>query len=615
MIGERIAGRYELVARLGSGGSSSVWVARDRRTGDDVALKLLDVDRLDGASAAAARFEREARLLGGIASPHIVRLLDHGAYRGRPYLVMPLLDAEDLRTILRRRGPLPPREAIGIAAQVADGLAAAHAHRVVHRDLKPANVLLDPSGRVTLIDFGIARSLLDPGITAPGRVLGTGEYVSPEQAVGDALDARSDLYALGVLLFELVAGHAPFRGQGFADVAAKHVRSPAPSLAAAAPGTPRALVTLVSQLLAKRADERPRDAASVRERLDAIARGLDGDEASTGDGEVDLAPARPLVGVAAAAGAGPQWSAGGGDDDPGLAPWEDPTPNDLGPLPDPEPAVARRAAQPPPASSRRGGGPPVLPASAATPFLDDAGPDERRPSARRNSGGLRWGALLGLVVALLAGAFVLRPLLAADGKDDGDGATTATASGDEGAASGAASAEAAGDATTEAAAGAASTAAEPSLRPLPPATATSFDPNGTDGSENEDEALYAIDGDPTTTWSTETYSGLTDLTGFKGGVGLSLDFGSVVQARRVEIATPRAGWTVSVYASVDEEAPTSLDGWRALVPTRTTTGTTRLALPRGTEARHLLLWVTQLVPTADDANLAQASIAEIKVLG
>jgi serine/threonine-protein kinase len=238
VIGALVDGRYQLVARLGSGGTSSVWRAVDRHDGDRaVAVKILHAARV-GSPEALARFDREARTLERLSSPHIVTLRGHGTHDGRPFMVLDLIDGEDLGSRLRRGGPLAPRVAVGIAEQVARGLAVAHAHRIVHRDLKPGNVLLTRSGRVRLVDFGIARMLEEPALTEVGRTVGTGDYMSPEQALGRPVDARSDLYSLGVLLFEMLAGRRPFAGSGSADVAAQHVRALPPSLTAHVPDCP-----------------------------------------------------------------------------------------------------------------------------------------------------------------------------------------------------------------------------------------------------------------------------------------------------------------------------------------------------------------------------------------
>ena len=176
---------------------------------------------------------------------------------GRPFLVFELIDGTDLRERLRQEGMIAVTDALAIAIQVANGLAAAHARRCVHRDLKPGNVLISDSGRVCVADFGIARALEEPGLTQPGRVLGTGEYVSPEQALGRKVDARSDLYALGVVLYEMLARRPPFRGSGFADVAARHVRDEPPPIGDSRPGLPAGLSALISALLAKSPDDRP----------------------------------------------------------------------------------------------------------------------------------------------------------------------------------------------------------------------------------------------------------------------------------------------------------------------------------------------------------------------
>ena len=384
MTGERIGDRYELRERLGSGGTASVWRARDVADGHHVAVKLLHLDRTENAEA-VARFEREARLLETVTSEHVVRLLAHGDHKGRPYMVFALVDGEDLRERLRREGPMLPVEATRIALAMAAGLEDAHAQRVVHRDLKPANVLLDDEGAVRLADFGIARMLEEPGLTQPGRVLGTGEYVSPEQALGRQVDGRSDIYALGVVLFEMLTGRPPFTGPGFADVAAQHVRAPVPLVAEIAPDTPPALASLVTRCLQKRPEERPSNARLVRMELEAILASLEDEEYETGEHDV-IAPH-----VA--------------------APWHvDPDPVD-------DPWANHERHEPPPWS------PPLPPIPPQPRQGEPAYAFDDGRTERRDSGITRWLAILALGCALLVGAFIWNSTQGGD--DDGAAADAA----------------------------------------------------------------------------------------------------------------------------------------------------------------------------------------------
>ena len=321
MIGEVVGGRYALEERLGSGGSSSVWRARDEVADRPVAVKLLHLDATESPEA-LARFDREARILKGVVCPNTVELLDRGESDGRPFLVFELIEGTDLRERLRQEGMIGIADAVAIGTQVANGLAAAHGRHCVHRDLKPGNILIADDGRVCVADFGIARALEEPGLTQPGRVLGTGEYVSPEQALGRPVDGRSDLYALGVVLYEMLAGRPPFRGAGFADVAARHVRDEPPPIDAARPGLPPGLSALLAALLAKSPDERPQDAATVRTGLRSILAPIAGDAPSPVVAAAlrDDADAEPPTGEYAVL---PEPDAGE------LAPWEDVTPSSM----------------------------------------------------------------------------------------------------------------------------------------------------------------------------------------------------------------------------------------------------------------------------------------------
>ena len=207
MIGETLSGRFRIERLLGRGGMSSVWQAYDEELGRPVAIKLLHARRLESADS-VDRFEREARTLALLAHPGIVTVIDRGETDGRPFIVCELVDGRDLHERIALEGPLPIAEALAIAVQVAAALAYAHERGVIHRDVKPHNVLLTADGHAKLTDFGIARVDDAPALTQPGRVLGTGDYVAPEQAQGHPLDGRADIYALGRAALPLPDGRA-----------------------------------------------------------------------------------------------------------------------------------------------------------------------------------------------------------------------------------------------------------------------------------------------------------------------------------------------------------------------------------------------------------------------
>ena len=222
-VGTLLSKRYRLDAQVGTGGMSTVYRAFDSVLERRVAVKLMhreiaaDTDQLE-------RFRREARAVAQLSHPHIVGVIDAGEEDGRPYIVFEYVEGETLKDRIRRMDRLPVDEAIAYAIEISRALEAAHARHIVQRDVKPQNVLIDEEGSAKVTDFGIARSLKDDGLTADGRVLGTTDYVSPEQALGHAVNGQSDIYSLGVVLYEMLVGDVPFHGETQVSVAMKHVR-------------------------------------------------------------------------------------------------------------------------------------------------------------------------------------------------------------------------------------------------------------------------------------------------------------------------------------------------------------------------------------------------------
>jgi Flp pilus assembly protein TadD len=261
-IGERVAGRFRIDAMLGLGGMGLVYRAHDEQLGIDVALKLLRPE-FAVREDAFARFRQELLLARQVSSPHVVRIHDLVAHDGRWLIGMDYIDGGSLETRLDADGALPLEQALSIARQVALGLAAAHACGVVHRDLKPANVLLDRGGRAFVSDFGVARAAGATGMTASGVIVGTPEYLSPEQARGGPIDARSDQFALGLILFEMLAGRPPYDDGTPAEMLAQRIMRPAPPLRRLRPDAPRWIERLVARLLALRPARRFADAAAV----------------------------------------------------------------------------------------------------------------------------------------------------------------------------------------------------------------------------------------------------------------------------------------------------------------------------------------------------------------
>ncbi len=262
-----LAGRYELAEVIGRGGMGTVYRAVDLVLGRSVAVKMLPGLFADHDPTSVARFEREARSAAALSHPGVVAVYDSGADETTRFIVMELISGRSLEAILRDDGPLEPDRAAGIAARVADALAAAHAAGIVHRDIKPANVMVAEDGSVKVLDFGIARAMDATTLTQNASVLGTAAYMAPEQALGQSADERSDVYSLGCVLYALLAGHPPFSGDGAAAVLNQHANIAPPSLRAENSRVPTEINALVMQMLSKSPDDRPQTAAQVRDRL------------------------------------------------------------------------------------------------------------------------------------------------------------------------------------------------------------------------------------------------------------------------------------------------------------------------------------------------------------
>ncbi|MBV9915244.1 MAG: serine/threonine protein kinase [Solirubrobacterales bacterium] len=271
ILGTTLSGRYRLEARIGAGGMSMVYRALDETLQRQVAVKLMNRE-VASDSDQLERFRREARAVAQLSHPHIVGVIDAGEDDGRPYIVFEYVEGETLKERIRRMGRLPVAEAVAYAIEIARALGAAHARHIVHRDVKPQNVLIDEEGSAKVTDFGIARTLDEEGLTADGRVLGTTDYVSPEQALGQPVTGQSDLYSLGVVLYEMLAGEVPFRGESQVAVAMKHVRDALPDVQARRPEVSAALAAVVDTATAKAPENRyANDAELIADLEDVLA--------------------------------------------------------------------------------------------------------------------------------------------------------------------------------------------------------------------------------------------------------------------------------------------------------------------------------------------------------
>jgi eukaryotic-like serine/threonine-protein kinase len=484
VIGTRLSGRYELDSKLGSGGMSTVYLGRDTTLERWVAVKILHREISDQPDQ-IERFRREARTVAQLSHPNVVAVIDAGEDGGHPYIVFEYVEGETLKQRIERLGRLPLDEAAAYAIEVGRGLAAAHARRMVHRDVKPQNVLIDAEGRAKVTDFGIARELESDGLTATGRVLGTTDYVSPEQAMGHNVDARSDIYSLGVVLFEMLTGRPPFSAETLVGVAMKHVNEDMPDIQVRRPEVSSALAAVVDRATVKDPSGRYPEMASMLDDLESAL-------------EVEIARAGSSTGE-------------------------------------------------------------------ATNVLRSV------PARRRRIFTPRSMSFAGVAIVLVAAAVALgiAALTGEEGPSREEGAQGATQ--------------------------------------LDLASATDFDPLGGDG-EHPTEADFAVDGNPQTAWTTESYNaGLAGAD--KEGVGIYVDAGEPVDATEMEVRTPTPGWSGEVYAA-SEGPPEEIEEWGEPIATlpgadENATVDFELAEP----AQYYLLWITDL---GDNSSV---EIANIRVLG
>src|SRR3954469_3111232 len=267
-----IAGRFELEEVVGSGGMASVYRAHDRLLERAGAVKILH-DHYVADEEAVERFQREARSAAQLAHPNIVTVIDRGEDDGRPYIVFEFVEGENLKQLVTREGALPVATAVELGIQIAQALEAAHARGVVHRDVKPQNVLLAEEGRVKVTDFGIARSRGTEGLTLTGTIMGTSDYIAPEQAKGELAGEASDIYSLGVVLYELLTGRVPYEADWPVAAAMKNVHDPIPSVRALRPAVPARLEACVRRALAKEPRDRFASMSDLIAELEACRRG------------------------------------------------------------------------------------------------------------------------------------------------------------------------------------------------------------------------------------------------------------------------------------------------------------------------------------------------------
>jgi serine/threonine-protein kinase len=272
LINTLFDGRYRIIRKLGSGGMANVYLAEDQELGRRVAIKILN-ERHAHDEQFVERFRREAKNAAGLSHPNIVSIYDRGEAEGTYYIAMEFLDGKSLKELIVSRGPAPVNVAIDYARQILDALRFAHRNGIVHRDIKPHNVIVDAEGRVKVTDFGIARAGTTQ-MTEVGSIIGTAQYLSPEQARGAPVDQTSDLYSVGIVLYELLTGKVPFSGDSPVEIAMKHISAvpePPSTLRAEVPSD---LDKIILRALAKTPEQRYRNAEEMDRDLGRVAQGV-----------------------------------------------------------------------------------------------------------------------------------------------------------------------------------------------------------------------------------------------------------------------------------------------------------------------------------------------------
>src|SRR5687767_2150501 len=265
-------GRYLIIRKLGSGGMANVYLAQDQELGRRVAIKILD-DRHARDEQFVERFRREAQNAAGLSHPNIVSIYDRGDSEGTYYIAMEHVEGRTLKELLVARGPSPLGIAIDYTRQILSALRFAHRNGIVHRDIKPHNVIVDGEGRAKVTDFGIARAGAASQMTEAGSIVGTAQYLSPEQARGGPIDQRSDLYSVGIVLYELLTGTVPFTGDTPVEIAMKHLSEKPEPPSTQREDIPEELDLIVMRALAKDPAERYQSAEEMEADLQRVARG------------------------------------------------------------------------------------------------------------------------------------------------------------------------------------------------------------------------------------------------------------------------------------------------------------------------------------------------------
>ena len=568
-VGAVLAGRYELTAAMASGGMAQVWRAHDKVLNRPVATKILH-PHLATDDAFVTRFRREAISSARLQHSSIVAVYDTVSDNGIEAIVMELIEGRTLRTILDHAKSLPPSTTVQIGMQIADALSVAHSHGVVHRDIKPANIMIDNEMRVVVTDFGIAKATKDVDLTSTGTLLGTAKYLAPEQVTGDPVDPRADLYSLGVVLFEAIVGEPPFNAETDAAIALARIQGPVPRCRERMPSVPAGLDAIIARAMAQHPDDRFERAVVMKDALaaaDLMASTIDESMYGpspraetraaldpTNPGGVPAPPPSQQPAVASVAAHDPVFTG-------------DPTPTPT-PTPFPTPFPVDGTAVMTPDMIRPAEGSSQYPAVPAKGRKGRAARREQKARAKAAAAGpvgvapakpgRSWFGRT-FVALLFVGALFVAGLLAITGGLDVGGLGGVGGSGDS----------------------------------LAVVNATTLDPLGDNGEEREDRVGRAIDGDPVTSWVTETYrQGLPQT---KGGVGVAFAFDGRQQVDSVSIQSSTENWSAEFYILDELPAPT---GWsdpsevgRKIGEANGESGDAAVNLDNAT-GRGVMIWIT-----------------------
>ena len=266
MKGQKISDRYQIIKSIGEGGMANVYLAYDTILDRNVAVKVLRGD-LSNDEKFVRRFQREALAASSLTHPNIVEVYDVGEDNGEYYIVMEYIEGKHLKNLLKKRGKLTLSEAVDIMLQITDGMAAAHDSYIIHRDIKPQNIMILENGLVKITDFGIAMAMNATQLTQTNSVMGSVHYLPPEQASGQGSTLQSDIYSMGIVMYELLTGELPFKGDNAVEIALKHLKEPIPDIREKIPNVPNSIYNIIKRATAKNPKNRYNDAREMHEDL------------------------------------------------------------------------------------------------------------------------------------------------------------------------------------------------------------------------------------------------------------------------------------------------------------------------------------------------------------